>query len=100
MITVEDLKKLTEYLPGLELFTKWTPMKWDDAIVKVLETIASDEDMLKMLADWLNYLPIFKGAAEAGFQKKPEPALPECCEAHRPELEAWREYIYHNKITA
>jgi len=95
-ITGADLAELTKHLPALDVFTKWTPWEFDDFLVRILTTLAGDEVLLDQLAKYLNYLPIFEGAGEAGFDSN-QPLLPACIEGDRVSIDKWRTYLHTGK---
>ena len=91
MITVQDLAHLAERLDALKWVAEFTPSTIDDAIVRILTIAAGDEVVLQALADFLNWIPIFRG--DSSIVAQPEPELPSCLETERKGVENWRTYL-------
>ena len=77
----KDLAKLTEHMPGVEMFFRYTPhtLGMRSSVMRALETIDGDDDLLQRLAIWL------MGTDDV--------MLPACVGNYRMELEEWRRWL-------
>ena len=80
-INGKDLAKMTEHLPGVEMFFLHTPasLGMRSSVVRSLEILDGDDDLLQQLAVWL--------------MGKDSVTLPECLASYRLEMEQWRRWL-------
>jgi len=91
-INTRDLSKLAENLAVIEILTYQTPFCVADVLIRILKLTAGDEETLRGLASYLNWVQLF--APDHVTLISPEPELPPCLVCEREHLERWRAWMW------
>ena len=90
--STQDLSKLAQNLDVIEILAFQTPFCVADAVIRILKLANGDEETLRGLASFLNWVQLF--APDHVTLISPEPDLPLCLANERKILERWRAWLW------